>query len=127
MPNIWETEIDQDTPDDLLELCALSADRTSDVNVQRKASEAKAELKRRDREYERTQWQERFEAEGEEWRERFNAESKERVKAQQFQEAQAEKQLKISSEHLRVTKIATIASGLAAFAATRQRQLRWSF
>ena len=41
----WEIEIYKDTSDDKLELCALSSDRSSDINIQRKASEAKAVTK----------------------------------------------------------------------------------
>ena len=107
MPNKpWKIEINEDTPEDELELCALSADRTSDPNTQKVASQAKVELKRRDRKYERDQWTQRF-----------NAESEERVKAQKFQEGQTNKQLEIASKHLRVTWIATAAAAFSAIAA----------
>ncbi len=66
----WEIEINEDTPSDKLELFALSADRSSDTNIQKKASEAKVELKWRDRAYEREQWAHRFRYSGGEVRER---------------------------------------------------------
>lgn len=72
---ILEIEINEDTPQDELELCVITAARTSDANIQRQASKAKAELTRREREFEMSM---------------FNAKSIERVKAQQFQAAQAE-------------------------------------
>lgn len=106
MPNIWETQIDQDTPDDLLEQCALYGDHHSGERQQISASKAKAELKRRDRHYERTQWQERF-----------NAESKERIKGQQFQEAQTNRQLEIANKILGITKLAALAASASAIAA----------
>ena len=71
---ILNIEINEDTPLDELEFCVIAAERTSDINIQRQASKAKAELKRRDREFEMAM---------------FNAKSAERVKAQKIQAAQA--------------------------------------
>ena len=50
---IWQTEIDKDTPREILEQVVVVAARTSDPNVQRKAGEAKAEINRRDQEFRR--------------------------------------------------------------------------
>ncbi len=71
-----EIEINEDTPQGDLELCVIAAERTSDINIQRKAAEAKAEIKRRDRAFQVGM---------------FNAQSKERVKAQKVQAAQPER------------------------------------
>lgn len=71
---ILNIEINEDTPPDELELCVIAAERTSDINIQRQASKAKAELTRRNREFEMAM---------------FNAKSAEQVKAQEFQAAQA--------------------------------------
>ena len=79
-----EIEINSKTSREDLEYCAHAADRTSDVNAQRIAAEAKAELWRREQQV---------------WADRFNAESTERVKAQKFQAAQAEQQIS-AQEHL---------------------------
>lgn len=67
---ILNIEINEDTPEEELELCISAAERTSDINIQRQASKAKVELKRRDREFEIA---------------KLNAQSIERVKAQKFQ------------------------------------------
>lgn len=73
---ILEIKINEDTPQAELELCAIAAERTSDINIQRKAAEARAELTRRERQFQIGM---------------FNAQSKERVKAQKFQAAQSER------------------------------------
>lgn len=52
--HIWQTEIDKDTPRQILEQVVVEVARTSDPNVQRKAGEAKAEINRRDQEFRRT-------------------------------------------------------------------------
>ena len=72
-----EIEINEDTPEAELELCANAADRTSDINIQRKAAEARAELTRRERQFQIGM---------------LNAQSKERVKAQKFQAAQSKRE-----------------------------------
>ncbi len=74
-------------------------------SVQRVGSQAKAELKQRDRKYEREQWEQRF-----------NAESTERVKAQKIQKAQTNGQLEIANKQLSVTWIATTMAAFSAMA-----------
>ena len=74
---ILEIKINEDTPQAELELCAIAAERTSDINIQRKAAEARAELTRRERQFQI---------------EMLNAQSKERVKAQKFQAAQSKRE-----------------------------------
>lgn len=71
-----QIEINGDTPQKDLEFCAIAAERTSDINIQRKAAEAKAELTRRERKFQT---------------EMFNAQSRERVKAQKFQMVQSKR------------------------------------
>ena len=71
-----EIEINEDTPQADLELCVIAAERTSDINFQRKAAESKAEIKRRERAFQIGM---------------FNAQSKERVKKQKVQAAQPER------------------------------------
>ena len=104
-----EIKINEDTPQADLELCIIAAERTSDPNIQRQASKATAEIKRRELEREIK---------------RFNDESVERVKAQKFQEAQttrqagiADKQLEIADKQLRVTRISAAVAAIAALAA----------
>ena len=102
----YEIEINRETSREDLEFCAQSADRTSDVNTQRAAAQAKAELWRRKQLV---------------WAERFNAESAERIKAQQFQAAQAEKQIEaqkgLMHQQLEVAKEQAEAAKSAAEAA----------
>jgi len=73
---VLEIKINEDTPQADLEFCAIAAERTSDINIQRQAAKARAELKRREQQFQM---------------EMFNAQSKERVKAQKFQAAQSER------------------------------------
>ena len=113
----WEIEINEDTPDDKLELCALSADRSSDTNIQRKASEAKVELKRRDRAYEKEQWAHRFNIESQERIHAQRFQENQRLETQEFQEAQTARQLEIANKTLRVTYVAAAAAALSAIAA----------
>ena len=71
-----QIEINEDTPQSELELCAIAAERTSDINIQRKAAEARAELTRRERKFQI---------------EILNAQNKEKVKVRQLQAAQLER------------------------------------
>ncbi len=72
----WEIEINENTTQADLELCANADQRSSDPNNQRVAAQARAELTRRERQFQI---------------EIFNAQETARVKAQQFQAAQAER------------------------------------
>ena len=58
--NVWEIEINSETPQEDLELCAIAAERTSDRNVQRAAAKARAEMRRRDEESELSQARQRI-------------------------------------------------------------------
>lgn len=51
--NFWEIPVDKDTPREMLERMIASAEHTSDWNIVKKLGEAKAEIVRRDREYEK--------------------------------------------------------------------------
>ena len=74
----YEIPINSETTQDDLELCIFEAQHTSDPNSQKAAAKASAEIERRKQQA---------------LSERFNAESKERVKSQQFQEAQITRQI----------------------------------
>ena len=104
--NVWEIEINEETPREDLELCVIAAERTRDLNIQKAAARARAELWRREQQT---------------WIERFNAESKERVQAQKFQEAQVTRQIeaqdKLMGQQLEVTKEQAGAAESAARAA----------
>lgn len=73
-----EIEVNIETPREELELVIVAAARTSDSNIQRIAAEARAELARRDKAFEG---------------EKFDAQERARVKAQQFQAAQLDRQI----------------------------------
>lgn len=78
-----EIEVSSETPREELELVIGVAARTSESNIQRIAAEARAELARRDEALERK---------------KFDAQERARVKAQQFQEAQLDKQIKAQEQ-----------------------------
>ena len=81
----YEIPRNEETPESDLHRCIIEAISSSDPNVVRAAAEATAELARR---------------QSVEWKERFNAESRERVKGQQFQQAQTERQLDVAEKQL---------------------------
>ena len=98
---VSEIPINDETSEEELHQCILAAGRTNDININRAAARAAAELARRERV---------------EWQERFNAESKERVKAQQFQRDQMEKQFKVAKTQATAARRAILAAWAAAIA-----------
>ena len=79
----YENEINEDTSPEILELCVLDANHTSDTNVLRAAAKAQAEIARRERQ---------------QWSENFNAQESARIQAQKFQAGQMEEQLKVATQ-----------------------------
>lgn len=81
--NVWEIPINDETSDEDLERCILTAVRTSDPNVLRAAANATAQKARNERA---------------EWTRRFELQSRERVNSLRAQEAQMERQMDRQSE-----------------------------
>ena len=100
--HVWEIEINADTSREDLERCIFEAVHDSDSNIIRAASNARAELARRDRE---------------EWADRFAAQERARVQAQVFQASQTDRQLKVANKQLLSGSVSAAAAFLAAIAA----------
>lgn len=105
---VWEIPINASTSRTHLERCILEAAHTSDSNVTRAAADARTELARREQE---------------EWTARFNAQESARVKAQQFQAGQIDKQIeaqeRLMGQQIEVAKEHAEAAESAARAARR--------
>lgn len=107
--NVWEIPINSETSREDLERCVLAAERSSDINIQRAAAEARAELWRREQQA---------------WTDRFNAESEERVKAQRFQEAQVTRQIEAQENSMEQQLV--VAEKQAGTAESAAQAARWS-
>jgi hypothetical protein len=81
--NVWEIEINNETPREDIERYIIAARHTSDPNVVRVAGKTQAELARRERE---------------EWASRFDAQERARVQGQTFQAAQNQKLIEAQKE-----------------------------
>lgn len=99
--HVWKIPINDETSEEDLHRCIIEAGRTSDPNVMRAASNAAAELARRERK---------------EWRVRLEFESKERINAQKFQQDQMDKQLRVAGEQATAARRAMWAAWAAAIA-----------
>ena len=108
-PPIAWTEINDETPREQLEQCIIAAEGSSDTNIVKAAAQAKMELARREREEDRQEWIERFEAQ-----------EKARVQAQTFQEGQNTRlikaQEKLMDKQTKVAERSAIAAMWSAFA-----------
>jgi hypothetical protein len=99
--HVWELPINEDTTEEDLHRCIFEAVHSSDPNIVRAAARAQTELSLRERE---------------EWIARFNAESAERVKSQEFQAAQMEKQIKVATIQARAAWAAVVVTAIIAVA-----------